>query len=427
MAEQYEKLCDMMATKRDIAQGFQKRPKEEVQEFWEEVARNLNAFGPPTKDSNTWRKVWIDWKYYMKRKLSHNKKERMSTGGGPCRLQRISPLDEKVIALTGLETDDIPSTKTKKFNEAAFGKMEEVTSYLRHMNRSLETLAETAVKQPEEQKRHNRIKEELVKEKVEIKMQMLRLGPNYKPDSKKIFGIRHLKICGEILSSDKSGITSFIHNLRAKMNEMEISDMQLYNADESGLFYRFLPDKTFVAANEKTAPGRKIAKDRITFMLCANANGSHKLKPLIIGKSANPRCFKGFENPLEYANSQKSWKNSELFFRWFHHSFIKQVGQFSAENNLPPRALLLIDNCTAHKPTDKLQSDDRNIAAMLLPPNVTAVFQPMDQNPIRLVKLEYRAKLLWNIVAQENIPVENILKGHSIRDTILLLKLAWDE
>ncbi|XP_049302137.1 jerky protein homolog-like [Bactrocera dorsalis] len=64
---------------------------------------------------------------------------------------------------------------------------------------------------------------------------------------------------------------------------------------------------------------------------------------------------------------------------------------------------------------------------MLLPPNVTAVLQPMDQNPIRLVKLEYRAKLLWNIVAQENIPVENILKGHSIRDAILLLKLTWDE
>ncbi|XP_039969753.1 uncharacterized protein LOC120781585 isoform X1 [Bactrocera tryoni] len=151
----------------------------------------------------------------MKRKLSHNKKERMSTGGGPCRLQRISPLDEKVIALTGLETDDIPSTSRasrqnrearadnqstssllkqqiqikknfmqRRKNSAAFGKMKEVTSYLRHMNRSLETLAETAVKQLEEQKRHNRIKEELVKEKVEIKMQMLRLDPNYKPDSK---------------------------------------------------------------------------------------------------------------------------------------------------------------------------------------------------------------------------------------------------
>ncbi|XP_049308998.1 uncharacterized protein LOC125777719 [Bactrocera dorsalis] len=227
-AEQYEKLCDMMATKRDIAQGFQKPPKEEVQEFWEEVARNLNALGPPTKDSNTWRKVWIDWKCYMKRKLSHNKKERMSTGGGPCHLQRLSPLEEsgardygdsveveELAETTEMDisarSDDIPSTsransqnrevradkestssllkqqiqnqkefyaETKKFNEAAFGKVEEVTTYLRHMNRSLETLAETAVKQLEEQKRHNRIKEELVQEKVEIKMQMLRLDPS---------------------------------------------------------------------------------------------------------------------------------------------------------------------------------------------------------------------------------------------------------
>uniref|UniRef100_A0A0K8V1P4 Regulatory protein zeste n=1 Tax=Bactrocera latifrons TaxID=174628 RepID=A0A0K8V1P4_BACLA len=92
-----------MATKRDFAQGFQQRPKEEVKEFWEEIANALNALGP-SKDSSTWRKVWIDWKCYIKRKLSANKKEIMSTGGGQCRLQRISPLEEKVIALRGLET-----------------------------------------------------------------------------------------------------------------------------------------------------------------------------------------------------------------------------------------------------------------------------------------------------------------------------------
>lgn len=104
-----------------------------------------------------------------------------------------------------------------------------------------------------------------------------------------------------------------------------------------------------------------------------------------------------------------------------------QVRKFSAENNLPSKGLLLIDNCTAHKPIEMLKSDDGNIVAMLLPPNVTAVLQPMDQNPIRLVKLGYRNKLLCNIVAQENVPIENILKAHSIRDAILLLKSVWDE
>lgn len=142
---------------------------------------------------------------------------------------------------------------------------------------------------------------------------------------KKRHGIRYLKICGEILSSDTTQITPFIHKLRGTLDEMGITDAQLYNADESGLFFRLLPDRTFVAATEKTAPGRKIAKERITFLLCASADGSHKLNPLVIGKSANPRCFKGFQNPLEYTSSKKAWMNSQLFYNWFHDSFVKQV------------------------------------------------------------------------------------------------------
>lgn len=142
---------------------------------------------------------------------------------------------------------------------------------------------------------------------------------------KKRHGIRYLKICGEILSSDTTQITPFIHRLRGVLDEMGITDAQLYNADESGLFFRLLPDRTFVAASEKTAPGRKVAKERVTFMLCANADGSHKLNPLVIGKSASPRCFKGFNNPLEYTSSSKAWMTSQLFFNWFHDSFVKQV------------------------------------------------------------------------------------------------------
>lgn len=94
---------------------------------------------------------------------------------------------------------------------------------------------------------------------------------------------------------------------------------------------------------------------------------------------------------------------------------------------MPPKAILLIDNCSAHKPIELLQTDDGNILAMLLPPNVTAVIQPMDQNPIKLVKLAYRTKLLCNIVAQDEFPVEVLLKAHNIRDAIVMLKKAWDE
>lgn len=139
-------------------------------------------------------------------------------------------------------------------------------------------------------------------------------------------GIRFLTVSGEKLSADLSSITPFIHRLRAKMQAMGITEEQLYNADESGLYYRLLPNKTFVAANEKNAPGRKTPKERVTFMLCANSDGSHKLKTLVIGKSKNPRCFKGFKNPLLYNHSKTAWMTRHIFKEWFYHDFVKEVG-----------------------------------------------------------------------------------------------------
>lgn len=142
---------------------------------------------------------------------------------------------------------------------------------------------------------------------------------------KRRHGLRFLKVCGEILSSDTSTITPFIHKLRAKMTEMQLTPNQVYNADETGLFYKMLPDKTYVAACEKTAPGSKIKKERVTILLCANADASNKIKPLVIGKAAKPRCFNGFNNPLGYDHSKSAWMTTHIFKNWFHESFVKEV------------------------------------------------------------------------------------------------------
>lgn len=142
---------------------------------------------------------------------------------------------------------------------------------------------------------------------------------------KRRFGIRLLTMSGEKLSADLNHITPFIHRLRSQMDEMEITENQLYNADESGLFYRILPTKTYAIAAEKSAAGRKVPKERISFMLTANADGSHKVKPLVIGKAKKPRCFKGFKNPLPYANSKNAWMTRAIFREWFFDHFVKEV------------------------------------------------------------------------------------------------------
>ena len=78
------------------------------------------------------------------------------------------------------------------------------------------------------------------------------------------------------------------------------------------------------------------------------------------------------------------------------------------------------------QPIDKLQSEDGNIIAYFLPPNVIAAVQLMDQNPIKLTKLFYRKKLLSQLIGDGG-DIEKLLKRHSIRDALILLNQAWDE
>ena len=83
--------------------------------------------------------------------------------------------------------------------------------------------------------------------------------------------------------------------------------------DETGLFYRLEPDQTL--ATHRLA-GRKKDKERLTIALCANADGSHKLNPLVIGKFAKPRCFTNINIsnlPVTYRNNKKAWMLATIF------------------------------------------------------------------------------------------------------------------
>lgn len=142
---------------------------------------------------------------------------------------------------------------------------------------------------------------------------------------KKRFDFRYLKITGEKLSSAPELVDPFKELLKLKIEEFDLNQHQIYNADETGLFWKLLPEKTYVSLNEKTAPGLKMAKQRITFLGCTNAAGSHNLKPLIIGKSKQPRCFKNFNNPVIYRGNKSAWMTLEIFKEWFFKHVVTEV------------------------------------------------------------------------------------------------------
>ncbi|GBN35364.1 hypothetical protein AVEN_225762-1 [Araneus ventricosus] len=64
-------------------------------------------------------------------------------------------------------------------------------------------------------------------------------------------------------------------------------EKDIFNADETGLFYKLTPNQTLKFQGENCVGG-KLSKVRITILVCANMNGSEKQKLTVIGKSQKP-------------------------------------------------------------------------------------------------------------------------------------------
>lgn len=69
------------------------------------------------------------------------------------------------------------------------------------------------------------------------------------------------------------------------------ADPDVYNGDETGLFFQLLPSKTHAVKGD-LCKGGKNSKLCITVFLCGKMDGSDKCPAFVIGQSKNPRRCK---------------------------------------------------------------------------------------------------------------------------------------
>lgn len=215
------------------------------------------------------------------------------------------------------------------------------------------------------------------------------------------------KIVGESKSVDNDLVQRWLSNewpeLKARYQCKDI-----FNGDETGLFYKSMPNKTYKFKGERCSGG-KLSKDRLTIYLCASMTGE-KRKPLIIGKFAKPRCFKGHDLAnFNYTNNKKAWMTSDIFsselFNWNK--------ELQKKNR---KILLLLDNCTAHPNiNDKLS----NIEMAFLPSNTTSILQPLDQGVIYNFKLQYKKSLVSEVI--------RVMDSGNALDITILEAIRWIE
>jgi len=170
--------------------------------------------------------------------------------------------------------------------------------------------------------------------------------------------------------------------------------------------------------------------------LSCNATGTHKLEPLVIGKYQRPRCFKSINLstlPVTYRANSKAWMRSDIFRDW-----VRKFDSWCQIKKI--NTLLLVDNASSHLDRSRLPNSDenslsvqnrntsnivdtddeesnqgisnynpiqlsnqsgaedqysksyklKNVMLYYLPPNTTALLQPMDAGIIHSFKANYK-------------------------------------
>lgn len=221
-------------------------------------------------------------------------------------------------------------------------------------------------------------------------------------------GVSSKVMAGEKTSVDED-VVAYWKNNRLPEILKNWAPEDIYNVDETGLFWKLTPNRTLAFKGERVH-GNKKSKDRITLLVGANMSGE-KLPLLAIGRFEKPRCFHGVRHiPVNYRANRDAWMTSQLFEEWLR----------KLDRSLTRKILLVIDNCSAHPRVPDLT----NVHLFFLPPNTTSCTQPMDCGIIKNLKHIYKRKLAIKLLKAHD---ENIDFTFNLLDSLSLIREAWDE
>ena len=230
--------------------------------------------------------------------------------------------------------------------------------------------------------------------------------------------VKQLRVCGE--SGEVRGET--VESWKERLPELlqGYSSNNIYNLDETGCFWRALPESGFGIKGVQCHGGKK-SKHRFTVVLIVNADGEKEV-PIIIWKSEKPRCFKGINVstlPVHYYSQSKAWMNGEILDK----VLTKLNRKFSSQHR---NVALLLDNAGCHP--EELKGKYSNIKLIFLPPNTTSKLQPLDVGIIQNFKVHYRTLLLRYVLSkidQTTYTAADISKSVNVLKAIRWVAEGW--
>ncbi|XP_053663756.1 uncharacterized protein LOC128712915 [Anopheles marshallii] len=124
--QQLSRMASALETAPEIANNGVRGPQTV---FWRKVAKELNELGPVVRDTTSWKRVWFDYKFSVKKRVKqHN--EDIEDGVYP---RQLSPIQARVAKLLNMEvkkskliqatcssSEDMHSDETTGFKDETF-------------------------------------------------------------------------------------------------------------------------------------------------------------------------------------------------------------------------------------------------------------------------------------------------------------------
>ena len=244
---------------------------------------------------------------------------------------------------------------------------------------------------------------------------------------KKRFQFNNVRVTGEAMSSDEEGAHKFVDSLDELITDEGYLAEQIFNVDETGLYWKRMPECTYIQEEAKSMPG---FKDRLTLLLGGNIAG-FKLKPFLIYHSENLCVLKDVNEhtlPVYFHSNRKAWMTQALFEDWFINCFIPEVREYCLKKAIPFKILLLLDNAPGHPP--HLADFHPDVKVVFMPSNTTSILQPMDQGSVTTFKAIYLRTIFSQAVdaidADSELSLLDFWKQYDILKGIKNLAAAWE-
>ncbi|XP_064108006.1 tigger transposable element-derived protein 1-like [Macrobrachium nipponense] len=176
----------------------------------------------------------------------------------------------------------------------------------------------------------------------------------------------------------------------------------------------------------------RASKERLTLLLGGNAAGDFKLKPLLVYQAENPRALNGIwksQLPVIWRSNKKAWVTLAVFEDWFVNYFVPSVERYCTSKGIPFKVLLVLDNPPGHPA--QLENFNPNVKMVYLPPNTTALLQPMDQGVIASFKAYYLrrtiAMALQGTETNKDLTLKDFRKSYDTLDAVKNIADSWEE